>query len=266
MIELKIDPSAFLRMEKSLLALADKHIPTAMAKTLTRLATGARTEVMTRMETLFDRPTPFTMNSVRYMAATRDNLTSMVYISDDAAKGLSPRKYLKPEIEGGPRNLKRSEKALIAKGLMQPGQHIIPAEGFDLDAYGNVPGRIMVKILSRLSALGETGYRANVSDKRLKQLKRARMAARRGGNDIDGVRQFGGTDYFVAHSKVDGAPLGIYQLVSKGKVVPAFYFARRNPTYAARFPFEEMVNTYARRNFEKEMMRALMEEIAKGAH
>ena len=263
MIELKIDTSGFLRMEKALLDLAGKHMPTATAKALTRLATGARGEVMTRMETLFDKPIPFTVNAIRYKVATRDDLKAQVYISDDAAKGLSPRKYLEPEIEGGGRRHKRSEKALIAKGLMQPDQHIIPAVGFDLDANGNVPGSIMVKILSRLSAFGEMGYRANVSKKKLKQLKKAGLASRRGGKDVDGVRQFGGTDYFIARSKTDSAPLGIYQIISKGKVVPAFYFARRNPNYQVRFPFQEMVKQHAVSNFQKEMMRAVLEEIAK---
>ena len=264
MLEIKIDTSGLQKMERALLALADEHVPTAIAKTLTRLATGARTDVMTRMETIFDRPIKFTTNSVRYAVATRDHLESTVYISDDAAKGISPRKYLKPEIEGGARGFKRSEKALIAAGLMHPDQHIMPAEGFELDANGNVPGPIMVRILSRLNAFGEMGYSANASERIKRKLRKSKLAAGRGADDAKGSRVYGGTDYFIARSKTDSAPLGIYHLISKGKVVPAFYFMRRNPNYKPIFPFPELVRNYAREHFPEEMMRAIHEEIEKG--
>ncbi len=249
-------------MEKALLALASKHIQTATAKALTRLATGARTEVMTRMETLFDKPTPFTVKSIRYEMATRESLESRVYISDAAATGRSPHKYLGPEIEGGDRHYKRAEKALIAKGIMRPGQWIMPAEGMPLDAYGNIPGPMMVQILSRLSAFGEMGYRANVSQRMLRKLKKSKMASRRLANAKNGDRVYGGTEYFVKRDR-GGQPWGIFKLISKGRVVPILYFANRNPVYPARFPFEQMVKKHADANFQKEMMRALMEEIAK---
>jgi hypothetical protein len=262
MIEFSVDTAGLLRMEKALLALSEKALPTAMAKTLTRLAVGARSAVMEKLPTVFHRPTPFTQNSIRYQVATRETLQAMVYISDDAAKGISPRKYLFPEIEGGGRNYKRSEKALIAKGMMRPDQHIVPARGIDLDAFGNVSGPLMTRILSRLSAFGEMGYAANASDRTKRKLKRQGLASHRVA-DVDGRRQADGTNYFIARSKGDREPLGVYQLIAKGKVVPVLYFVNRDPRYQVRFPFIEMVNAYCHANFEREMIRAVGEEIAR---
>ena len=152
-------------------------------------------DVRKKLPSIFDRPIPFTVSSVRYGKATRSDLRSRVYISDDAPKGLSPRKYLKAEIEGGVRGDKRSERALKAAGLMQSGQQVVPGRGMELDRFGNVPGPTMVRILSRIAAFGQQGYSANASEKTKKKLARAKMAARRGG-----------TDFFVAHAKRGGEP------------------------------------------------------------
>lgn len=249
-MDVKIDFDT-ARLEKELAA-CGRLIPTAAATALTRTAAGSRRDVMEQMKSIFDRPTRFTVNSIRYKPASADSLTASVEISDDAAKGLSPRKYLGPEITGGPRRLKRSEKLLITRGIMRPGQHIVPARGIALDASGNVSGPLMTKILSRLSAFGEVGFSANVSDRTRKRIKGQKLATKRTG-----------TDYFVAHSHIDGEPLGIYQLVGHGHVEPVLYFARANPNYKPRFPFDAMVQGYATKTLGAELTRALSEHLAR---
>lgn len=251
MIELNFT-DGFLKMEQALVDLAERELPNAIAKALTRTAVGVMGDVRKELPSIFDRPTPFTVSSVRYGKATRSDLQSRVYISEDAPKGISPRKYLAAEIEGGGRGDKRSEKALKAAGLMQSGQQLVPGSGMDLDQFGNIKGATMVRILSRVAAFGQQGYAANASDKTKKRLAKAKMVAKRGG-----------TDFFVAHSKRGGEPLGIYQLMGPGVVRPVLWFVNKRPSYQPRFPFERIAGDAARVRFPHEMMRAIQEEIAR---
>jgi len=91
----------FDRMERALLQLSGELRAKVTPTALTRTSVAVRKDVMAEMPKVFDSPTPFTVHSVRYAAATLESRAAKVYISDDAAKGLSPRSYLGPEIEGG---------------------------------------------------------------------------------------------------------------------------------------------------------------------
>lgn len=245
MIEIKFDGTALERALEKALGPAARHA--AMAKAATRTAAAARTEIIRRLPEIFDRPTSFTLHSVRYAPATPESRAATVYISEDANRGLSPRKYLGPEIMGGPRRHKRSERALIMRGLMEPGQFLVPAQGLRLDAHGNIPGSLMVRILSRVGGMVEAGFTGNATAKTKERLTKRRLAV-----------QQTGTDYFVAHGR-DGRPIGIWQLVSKGHVRPVLVFADRAPDYHARFHLQDLVEKIARERFAEEMRRALLE-------
>lgn len=218
------------------------------AKASTRVAFAARKSVMAKLPEIFDRPTRFTINSIRVTPAKQDDLQSIVYISDDAAKGISPRKYLGPEIQGGGRGPKRSERALQLKGMMRPDQSLMPAEKLPLDQFGNVSGPTMKRILSRLAALGEQGYSANVSKATKAKLRKAGLTV-----------QKTGTDYFIAKDKGSGEPLGIWQLVQKGQVKPALIFTDRRPAYRTRFPFVATVMAVYQSEWPRQARRAIHE-------
>lgn len=222
------------RLEKSLLALASELNSKAVAVALTRTATAARREVMQQLPDVFDRPTPFTRNAVRYEMARADSLAARVFISDDAAKGLSPRKYLGPEIAGGVRDRKRAESAMQRANLIGVDQWVMPGSGMPLDRFGNVRGSTMVRILSRLSAFGETGYTANASKTTKRRLDRRKLAAKQ-------TR----TNFFIARGKWSDRPLGVWQVVGKGVVKPVLAFVGRAPHYRPRFDFDGIVRTVA---------------------
>ena len=263
MIELDFS-DGFAQMEKAVLKIAEAS-PTAIAKALTRTAVGVMGEVRRELPTILDRPIPFTVSSIRYGKATRSDLNSRVYISDDAPKGLSPRKYLKAEIEGGPRGDKRSEKSMKAMGVLGGGQQWVAGRGADLDAFGNVPGSQMVQIMSRVAGFRDGGYRANATASTRNRLIRQGVAV-----------TANGFDFFVKRGK-GGRPLGIYKIVSAGTkatpgvrgtsvraaIQPALIFVNKRPDYKPRFHFEEIVGKAARVLFPQEMMRALTEEIAR---
>jgi hypothetical protein len=249
MIKLGIKHNFHL-LESTLLAMASDLAGEARDIALTRTAAAARRDVMAKLPGAFDRPTPFTVRSIRYKPA-HDGQTE-VYISDDAAKGLSPRKYLGPEITGGARDVKRSERALIARGLMEPDQRLVPGRGATLDRYGNIPGPRMVTILSALGAHGEQGYQMNAT---------ARTKRRKGKLGV--ATRATGTPFFIGKSKRDGGPGAVYQLISRGIVRPVLWFVRREPDYKPRFDFHGLVGRSAAAHWPGEMMKAFRERLAK---
>ena len=61
-------------------------------------------------------------------------------------------RYLGPQVAGGTRLTKSGERQLIEAGIMRSNEVIVPGQGIKRDAYGNVPGSIMNRILSDLGA------------------------------------------------------------------------------------------------------------------
>ena len=87
----KIDATKALKqLSKSLADLQRKQIPFAMALTLTSLVQMAQAEEKKELPSLFDHPTPVTVNSVAVKKATKSSLTAMVFYRDIAAQYLEP--------------------------------------------------------------------------------------------------------------------------------------------------------------------------------
>jgi hypothetical protein len=226
--------------EAKLDALGRKQIPFAASQAVNRLARQALADLKSEMARVFDRPTPFTLNAFAWKKSTKRSLSAEIFAREFAGKGTPGWKYLTPEVFGGSRALKRFERAL--KGKIGSG-FAVPGHGAPLNAFGNMsPGQIE-KILSALGAAeGRSGYRAN----------------RRGRGK--GLRR--DEKYFIAHSKQDGSILGIYKVVSAGKVEPVLIFPRRAPSYRKRFPFHETVEKSFAANREAAFTQALAEAIA----
>jgi len=53
-----------------------KQIPFSMAKALTQTTIQAQTDIVQAMAQVFDRPTPYTLNSTYVIPATKDRLES----------------------------------------------------------------------------------------------------------------------------------------------------------------------------------------------
>jgi len=109
--------------------------PFVMAKSLTNMAQKIKKDVQDEMKKVFDRPTPYTLNSIYVKPATKSNLVAEVNINDRA-------KYLTPQVKGGERPLKRSERYL--------GKWWSPGAGAKLNQYGNIKPGTITQILSVL--------------------------------------------------------------------------------------------------------------------
>lgn len=177
-----------------------KQLPFILAKTLTKTAVAVKNELTAEMGRIFDRPTPFILKSLYVESATKSNLVSEVGVKFDAVK------HLTPQVFGGTRSMKRSEKWL--------GHYWLPGKGAKLNKYGNVATGRIVQILSVTQTHPDLYSRTTArSRKRNKTLPK----------------------YFIAQK---GLHPGVWQREGKRGVKPILIFGTV-PTYRPIFKFYE---------------------------
>lgn len=203
----------------------------ATAVALTRTGQHVKKGLRREMERVFDRPTPYTLNSLFLKPATKRRLEAIVWLKDEAFKATPAAKYLLPQIEGGGRQLKRSEK-LLADYADLHGRvgYWVPGEGARLNQYGNMTRGQIVKILSNLRAHFDS--RQNTTDKRR-------------------------VEYFIGQPA--GAPLGVWRR-DKGGIAPVMIFIPP-PSYRRRFDFYGVGDRIVKEKYPKEFDRAYSEAL-----
>lgn len=229
-----------------LYALGREQIPYALAQTLSKVALEAKARIRAAMPTYFDRPTPYTLNSLRVKGAKKTNLEALVWVKDAFDKGVSAVNFVGPNVFGGDRKQKRSERALSIKGLLPAGLYIAPGYSAELDQYGNIPRGRMVSVLSALKSFGEQGYLAN----------RTRRSMARNSKRASKPR-----NYFVAEIK---SRLGVFERIgsSQQSTVKSILAFVRKPTYRRdRLPFfriaEQDLPNRIRAHFRPELEKAI---------
>lgn len=191
-----------LDREKARLARVTRRVVNAAAY-------GALDDVREEMRKQFDRPTPWVLRGP-YVVPARDGdqfggIEARVAWREFAGKSIPAEKSLRAQIEGGPRRLKRFERAI---GL--PANRVaVPGKWAPLDAYGNIPGPFIVQVLSALRLFGESGFRANRREgAKLRKGQSQFFMIRPGAED----RRFQPGIYRVAQ-EVGGAPLLVIAFV-----------------------------------------------------
>mgnify|MGYP000844727299 FL=1 len=228
-----------------------RRVPFAVVKALTRTAKAGQEAVKSEIRSVFDRPTPYTLNSTYIRPATRDKMVASVYLKDDASKGTPAGKYLGPQIEGGTRRHKRMEVALQRIGVLPQGWYAIPGRAAKLDAYGNWSRGQIVQVLSYFQAFGEQGYRANTAAEKRAKMKR-------------GTRSKRGVAYFaVLPGRRASRALqpGIYlqTYFAKGSAIQPIAIFVENATYRRRLDFYATVERVAVTQYPLELQRAINE-------
>jgi hypothetical protein len=222
------------------LAKAEKQVTFATAVALTRTAQIAKREVEAEMPRVFDRPTRWSLNSLRLIPAKKDRLVARVEMKNEADKSAPATKWLNPEIEGGPRPDKASERNLRSKGRLPAGKFIVPGKGAKLDRFGNMAKGAITKALSGVGGFAEQGYSANATGSRR---SRAKGNAKR---------------YFVMRR--GSTPIGIAERTSRNRMHILLAFTRR-PTYSKRLDFygigDKVVQRHLRDEFEKAYAKAM---------
>ena len=216
-------------------------VPYAAATALTRCAKHAQTTALPdAMRQAFDSPTSWTLNSLRIEPATKDKLSARVMVKNQTG-GVVPESVLFPEVEGGQRKQKRSERALGYMGVLRGGQFMVP-KAMELDAAGNVKGSDMRSLLTTLKKVRGGSVRAQRTG-RGKKLK---------------------NDLFVGKPRGGDRPEGIWR--REGHSLRAlFVFTSRPPDYKERLDFTGIVAHVARDRFAVEFQKAVNEQMAKGA-
>ncbi len=212
-----------------------KDIPRAAAIMLTKVAGMAKIILIKHMNQAFDKPTPYTLSSVYIKSATPENMVAEIFIKDDATKGTPPAKYLGPQVFGGARQQKRSEKLLARMGVIESGEVLVPWKA-PLNAFGNVSPGIIQRVLSGLQAQQDPYQQSPEAGQGYKGTRGKRKVKRR---------------YFFR--RWDDRTL-IFERIT-GHITPLFA-SRKSAHYNKRFRFFEVVSEYVPRLMEYEFFKA----------
>lgn len=252
---IKITPSPALRAEVTRLARMTGQLEFAAALALTRTAQAVKAGLESEIDRVFDRPTRWTRGALFLQSAKKNRLEAKVWIKDGWGwKTTAPERWLRPQIYGGQREMKRFERALVARGIMPAGMYAIPASGAQLDAHGNMSRGQIVQIMSYFGAFGEQGYRANMTDKR-----KANLAKARGGKNARA-----GMAYFALQKPHGGLKPGVYQrlFLAHGRAVrPVLVFVKR-AQYQQRLNFFGIGRRVADERLPDEFKKALAQALA----
>jgi len=209
------------------------ELPGVAARVLTEFARVGVEATQRAMPQAFDRPTPFTVDTVRFKAAERKDQSpsSAVFIpKSNQDKGLPTSEYMRPGVLGSARrSQKRSEAMLTRRGILPTGWALLPGSftSRKKDVYGNVPGSYYKEIIQALQL-------RNPGEKYFKGISKAskRRAA------IMGV----GREFFAVSSAGQGIAPGIYKRDYKKNGAPLQYFVFRPiPSYKKRLDMPRVV-------------------------
>jgi hypothetical protein len=291
-------------IKRKLSAMVDRQVRFAAYNALNDTVYETAEKVKDMMPAYIDRPTPYTQKRVLYQKADYASrkaaeITASVYIphlGGNKSDGRPAAKYMQYPVYGGARSLKGFEVALQTSGVLLPGEFVVPTRAVTLDAYGNVPRGFIQLILSWFKSAEQTlGYKANLSERRRKQLIAQRKAGKKVRKKDIGLpgysafnvrdssyrfsttlgyqnpKKYGGQAFgrlFIGGRGREGKAYrhlkpGIYSATGIGgsNIKPLFLFTRQ-PLYRSRFPFHKIVEQIAPRFLRNAFRRRLEEALA----
>ncbi|MBB4287860.1 hypothetical protein [Roseospira goensis] len=204
---------------------SDRQVPFALKQALNRTAEAGKSRARAEMARVFDRPKPFTLNSLYILKASKSSLQSAVGIKDASSKGTPAARYLAAQIAGGDRQSKPFERALRSVGGVRVKAQAVPGKGVPLDKHGNVTRGRVTTILKRLRA--EEGTRTRNTD-----------------------------SYFVGRPRPD-LPEGVWKR-ERSRLVPALVFVRK-VEYRPRFAFLDIIRKTVEEAFNDHFKKELHE-------
>lgn len=248
MLGLNVDTSKLKRRADEMIRLMPQATADALNWTIFNVRDAQRNE----MASVFDRPTSFTLNrSNLVVRATPQRLVARTKIRDDQSSGVAPVRYLRPQVFGGDRSIKRFERALQARGLMPQGWFAMPGPGAKLDTFGNISRGQIMQILSVLGAAEMTsGYSANMTTRSAKRNKKPRDYFASMPANAKGVRGVAGR-----------LPYGIYQRLPGGKIITVLRY-RSKLQYKPRLDYVGIAQRVALQDFPR-LRRKAFERLSR---
>lgn len=229
---MKIDVRSNLPQLAAALRRAPGQVAFATSLAINNTAFAAQKAVQGEMRRIFDRPTPWVINSLRVQRGNKTNPAAQVWFRQESL-GVEEGYLVRPHIGGGARPVKAMERRLQQAGMLPAGWAVVPGEGAKLDAYGNISRGQISLLLNVLGTYREAGY--NKADFRTRE----RLAK--------GTRKTYGVTYWV--NPVGGRSKhllpGVYQRVATpfgSSLKPVLIFVR-STSYRARLDFAGIVRS-----------------------
>lgn len=161
-MKIKIDISGLDQVRKAMQELPKKAryaAVTAMNKSMEWADTAVRKE----MRQVFDRPTPWVLNSLRIKYAKPSTMAAELAFKDINSATSSSTMVL-PHVDGGQRRFKAMEARLMGIGLIPAGYNAVPGAAAKLDAFGNMSRGQISQLLNVLGTYTESGFnKANIN-------------------------------------------------------------------------------------------------------
>lgn len=263
MIQIKVDTREAIRW---LTDIQRKQIPFATALALTRTAKAAQKQLKDEFKRVFDRPTPYTMNSLWTKTAKPNDLTAMVYMKDKAIGGgqyLSSAELLGHHFGGGPRERKRLEYRLQQNGFIESSEYIVPGQAAKLDRYGNMNRGQIVQVMSQI------GIKNMGSDSSPTTSKRSRRNVAKAGvifwshgpqaNRRALIDKATGISYGWTGGAASRLPKGAW--MRNGRSVKPIMLVVKRVSYKKRIDMTAIVQRVADEEFPKQFNAALRRAI-----
>lgn len=233
MIELNMNTADFEEFLRNLNELEVRQLPFALSKALTQSAIDSRNHTRDQMRKIFDRPRPYTINSMLISAARKDRLEAKVYYDETKDHGTPASEYLKPNTFGGARLPKKSETQLRKAGVIGDNEFIIPSAAVPRDQYGNARTSEIIRILSAFRATFDTKQRSAIYGK-----TNDKSSRRKGIEYILGY-SMSGTRRLNAETKKGKT---IFKRTPSG-LIPMYFITNHAPVYKPIFSFEDIVKS-----------------------
>jgi len=208
-----------------------RQIPFAISLAINKTAQSVKRAEYDEMRRVFDRPTPFTLNSLFMAPSTKRKLEASVWLKGYADKGTAATTYIGPQIWGGERKLKRAER-LLRRG------HLAPGGAAKVDAYGNLSRGPLQRALAQVGVHFDPLTNATkVSRKRSKRRN--------------------ASQFFVAEI---GGTTALWE--RKGRRISPYLVAVRTPHYRPRLAFQAVAGREQSAVFLRELRSAVARAVA----
>lgn len=224
----------------------------AAVKAMNTSMEWAQTSVRKEMRNVFDRPTPWVLNSLRIKYAKPATMSAELAFKDINSV-TSARTMVFPHVEAGQRHFKAFEARLMRIGVMPAGYNAVPGGAAKLDANGNMSRGQISQLLGVLGAYTESGFnKANINT-------RKRLAK---GNEKKNVYGFVYWVNPVGAKKAKHLQPGVYQRVITGfgtSLKPVLIFVKQ-ANYKKRLDFYGITQREIDKRFAGEFAKAFEAE------
>lgn len=251
-------------LEKVRKALADfpKKANYAAVAATNKSLEWAATDVRREMRRVFDKPTPWVLNSLRMRyATTREPVAQLAFKDRDSVN--NSRTMVEPHVYGGQRHFKAMETRLMGIGLLPSGYNVVPGAAAKLNGFGNMSQGQISQILNVLGAYTESGFnKANLNT--IKRLAKGGLKSSQYGQYgfVYWVNRVGNPDPRARHLQP-----GVYQRVKTGfgsTLKPVLIFVKR-ANYRPRLDFYGIAKRTVNERFASEFDKAFALELSKSA-